>query len=78
MKKLSDLKKVFSNLEPEGRGRGIIMGVTSLFLLEPFYTIQTKTHQTFLPLKEVPEKMALVPTCLDIHIKPLIYHIILC
>ena len=32
----------------------------------------------FQPLKEVPEKMALVPTYLDIHIKPLIYHIILC
>ena len=30
MKKLLDLKKVFSNLEPEGRGRGIIMGVTRL------------------------------------------------
>ena len=46
MKKLRDLKKVFSNLEPEGRGRGIIMGVT--LLLGPFYTIQTQKAQTFL------------------------------
>ena len=29
MKKLWDLKKVFSNLELEGQGRGIIMGVTT-------------------------------------------------
>ena len=41
MKKLWDLKKVFSNLEPEGQGRGIIMGVTRLLLLGSFYTIQT-------------------------------------
>ena len=41
-------KKVFSNLEPEGWGRGIIMGVTGLLLLEPFYTIQTQKTQTFL------------------------------
>ena len=41
MKKLWDLKKVFSNLELEGQGRGIIMGVTRLLLLEPFYYIQT-------------------------------------
>ena len=41
MKKLWDLKKVFSNLEPEGQGRGIIMEVTRLLPLEPFYTIQT-------------------------------------
>ena len=34
-------KKVFSNLELEGQGRGIIMGVTHLLLLGPFYTIQT-------------------------------------
>ena len=27
MKKLWDLKKVFSNLELEGQGRGIIMGI---------------------------------------------------
>ena len=27
-------KKVFSNLEPEGRGHGIVMGVTGLLLLE--------------------------------------------
>ena len=41
MKKLRDLKKVFSNLELEGQGCGIIMGVTRLLLLGPFYTIQT-------------------------------------
>jgi hypothetical protein len=35
-------------MEPEGQGRGIVMGVTSLLLLGPFYTIQTPTHQTFL------------------------------
>jgi hypothetical protein len=29
-------KKVFSNLEPEGQGRGIIMGVTRLLILGPF------------------------------------------
>ena len=34
-------KKVFSNLELEEQGRGIIMGVTRLLLLQPFYTIQT-------------------------------------
>jgi len=39
MKKLLDLKKILSNLEPEGQGRGIIMGVTRLLLLEPFYYI---------------------------------------
>ena len=42
MKKLWDLKKLFSNLEPEGQGRGIIMGMTCLILLGLFYTIQTK------------------------------------
>ena len=47
MKKLCDLKNVFANLELEGQGRGIIMGVTLLLLLEPFYTVQTQTHQTF-------------------------------
>ena len=35
------LKKVFSNLEPEGQRRRIIMGVTLLLLLGPFYSIQT-------------------------------------
>ena len=40
MKKLRDLKKVLSNLEAEGQGRGFIMGVTRLLLLGPFYTIQ--------------------------------------
>ena len=34
------LKKVFSNLEPEEQGRGIIKGVTRLLLLGPFYTIK--------------------------------------
>ena len=37
MKKLRDLKKVSSNLEAEGQGRGIIMGVTGLLLAGPFY-----------------------------------------
>ena len=46
MKKLWDLKKLFGNLEPEGQGRGIIMGVTRLFLLGLFYAIQTKSDQT--------------------------------
>ena len=41
MKKLWDLKKVHSNLELEGQGCGIIMGVTRLLLLGPFYYIQT-------------------------------------
>ena len=41
MKNFWDLKKVFTNLEPEGQGRGIIMGVTRLFILGPFYYIQT-------------------------------------
>ena len=39
MKKLGDLKKVLSNLELEGQGRGIIMEVARLRLLEPFYYI---------------------------------------
>ena len=37
------IKIVFSN----GQGRGIIVGVTRLLLLGPFYTIQTKGDQTF-------------------------------
>ena len=41
MKKSWDLKRVFSNLEPEEQGHGIIMGVTRLLLLGLFYTIQT-------------------------------------
>ena len=41
MKKLWDLKNVFSNLELEGQGHGIIMGVTRLLLLGPFYSMQT-------------------------------------
>ena len=32
---------------PEGQGRGIIIGVTRLLLLGPFYTIKTKKEQTF-------------------------------
>ena len=32
-------KKVFSNLEPEEQGRGIIMGVTLPLLLGSFYYI---------------------------------------
>ena len=36
-----NLIKVFSNLEPEGQGRGIIMGVTHLLLLGSFYNIKT-------------------------------------
>ena len=47
MKKLWDLNKGFSNLELEGHGRGIIMGMTRLLLLGLFYTIQTKRDQTF-------------------------------
>ena len=34
-------KKVFSNLELEGQGRGITMGVTLPLLLGPFYYIAT-------------------------------------
>ena len=37
-----NLEKVFSNLEPEGQGGGIVMGVTPPLLLGPFYYIQTK------------------------------------
>ena len=40
MKKLWDFKKGFSNLQLEGQGWDIIMGVTRLLLLGPFYTIQ--------------------------------------
>ena len=36
-----EIKKVLSNLEAEEQGRGIIMGVTHLLLLGPFYSIQT-------------------------------------
>ena len=39
MKKLWDLKKVFSYLELERQGRGTIMGVTRLLLLGPFYYV---------------------------------------
>ena len=47
MKKLWDLKKVFSNLELEGQQFGIIMGVTRLLLLGPFYTLLTKQAKHF-------------------------------
>ena len=36
--KFLDLKKVIINLEPEGQGHDIIMGVTGLLHLGPFYT----------------------------------------
>ena len=39
--KIMRFKKVFSSLELEEEGRGIIMGVSRLLLLGPFYTIQT-------------------------------------
>ena len=45
--KILDLKKVFSNLETEGQGRGTIMGLTRLLLLGPFYTIQIKFYVPF-------------------------------
>ena len=45
--KIMRFKKGFSNLELEGQGRGIIMGVTRLLLQGLFYTIQTKRDQTF-------------------------------
>ena len=47
MKKIWDLKNVLSNLEEEGKGRGIIMEVTGLLLLGPFYTIQIKFYVLF-------------------------------
>ena len=37
--KILDSKIFLSNLESEGQRRGIIMGVTRLLLLEPFYYI---------------------------------------
>ena len=42
-----NLNKGFSNLEPAGQGRGIIMGVTRLLLLGPFYTIQMQFYLLF-------------------------------
>ena len=33
------MKKVLSKLDPEGQGRGIIMKVTRILLLGPFYYI---------------------------------------
>ena len=41
MKNLRDLKKVSINLELEVQGRGMIIVVTRLLLLGPFYYIQT-------------------------------------
>ena len=42
-----NLEKVFSNLEPEGQGRGIIIGVTRLLLQGPFYTIEMQFYILF-------------------------------
>ena len=39
-----NFKKGISNLEPEGQGRGIFMGVTHLLLLGQFYTIQMQFY----------------------------------
>ena len=47
MKKLWDLKNVFSNLELEEQGRGIIMGVTRLLLIGPFYTKKDQFYVLF-------------------------------
>ena len=57
MKELRDLQKVFINLEPEGQGVGIVMRVTQLQLVGPFYYIHThytlsvaiKVVQLFVP-----------------------------
>ena len=46
-KNFLNLKKGFSNLEPEGQGPGIIMGVTRLLLLGPFYTMQMQFYVLF-------------------------------
>ena len=48
MKNFWDLKKVFTNLEPEGQGRGIIMGVTRLLLLKGHFTTYRPIFYTFL------------------------------
>jgi hypothetical protein len=45
--KFLNLKKGFSNLEPEGQGRRIIMVVTRLLLLGLFYTIQMQIYVLF-------------------------------
>ena len=44
---LKILKNDLSNLEPEGQGYGIIMGVTRLLLLGLFYTIQMQFYVLF-------------------------------
>merc|ERR1712051_129716 len=46
-KKVLNLKEGFSNLEPEGQGRRIIMGVTLLLLLGLFYTIKMQIYVLF-------------------------------
>ena len=48
-------KKVLSNLEPEGQGCGIIIGVTHLLLLAPFYYI----HSSLLGALKLVESRAL-------------------
>ena len=55
MKNLRDLKKVLSNLEMEGQGCGIIIGVTHLLLLAPFYYI----HSSLLGALKLVESRAL-------------------
>ena len=52
------LKKGFSNLEPEGQGWRIIMGVTRLLLLGLFYTIQMQIYVLFCTWLYVPNKSA--------------------
>ena len=54
-----NLEKVFSNLEPEGQGGGIIMGVTRLLLLGPFYYIQTNFSILFCTRLQVLEIIGL-------------------
>ena len=68
MKKLLDLRKVLSSLEPVGQGRGIIMGVTRLLLLGPFYYIaiicQPKHfHLQFSSYQHVRMRLFLEPLC---------------
>ena len=44
MKKILDLKKVLSDLELEGQGFGMIIGVTHTLHLGPFYYIAIICH----------------------------------
>ena len=60
MKKLWDLKNVFSNLELEGQGRDIIMGVTRLLLLGPFYTIQANFMPYLSKIGQIKKKMQII------------------